>query len=69
MYTTSKPMQHKRPTRVLEYDNNGLLVGEYKGYYNANNDLVTLYPAYNPFVLRCTPLRKHTVNIREVQIR
>ena len=36
---------------VLERDENGALVGAYKGYWNFKRGTVTLYPDYrNPFV-------------------
>ena len=67
-YHVKAPMQHKKAMRVFERNKDGTLIAEYKGYYNANTDIVTLYPAHNPFILRTKPLVKHTINIREVGI-
>ena len=50
--------------KVLEYDDMGQLLAEYKGYYNYKTDCFTLYPAYNPFAANNGKLRKHQVSAR-----
>ena len=52
--TTFRAMQALVPGKavdILERDANGLLVGAYKGYWNNEKEIVTLYPnVRNKFV-------------------
>ena len=56
---------------VLERDENGALVGAYKGYWNFKRGTVTLYPDYrNPFVSwRGGGATKKVVSDRVVRVR
>ena len=55
------------PVRILERTKDGLLLGEYVGYYNFKRDTFTLYPCYNPFAINTGKLRKQTVAARLVR--
>ena len=55
---------------VLERDDNGALVGAYKGYWNFKRGTVTLYPDYrNPFVSWRGGAAKKVVSDRVVRVR
>ena len=55
---------------VLERDENGALVGAYKGYWNFKRGTVTLYPDYrNPFVSWRGGAAKKVVSDRVVRVR
>lgn len=55
---------------VLERDENGALVGAYKGYWNFKRGTVTLYPDYrNPFVSWRGGATKKVVSDRIVKCR
>ena len=49
------------PVRIQERTADGLLIGEYLGYYNFRKNKFTLYPCYNPFALSTDKLRKKEI--------
>lgn len=57
----------RKPVKILEYNELGALIGEYKGIYNYRDGTVKLIPVYNPFVVRTTPLRLRIVSEYEVR--
>ena len=55
--------------RILERNEFGGLVGEYKGYYNFRRHEFTLYPSCNPYALMNGQLKKKTVYAGDVRYR
>lgn len=53
--------------RILERNESGLLIGEYKGYYRYESDKFTLYPSYNPFAAENGNLKKKTIWASDVR--
>lgn len=66
-YTKNKHAISKVKTVILERDSNGLLLGEYAGYYNYKRHSFTLYPRYNPFALNNGKLRKMEISANLVK--
>lgn len=50
-----------KPVKVFQRNSDGLLIGEYVGYYNYRRRVFTLYPRYNPFAACNGKTVKHEV--------
>jgi len=66
-YVTVDSIPANTPVKVLERDEHGQLLAEYKGYYNYKTDTITLYPAYNPFAANNGKLIKHKISSRFIK--
>ena len=55
------------PVRIMERNEHGLLLGEYKGYYIFRKHEFVLYPANNPFAQMNGKLKKKTIYAGDVR--
>ena len=53
--------------RILERNEHGGLVGEYKGYYRPKTCTFTLYPAFNVFASGNANIKKKTIWASDVR--
>ena len=54
--------------KIIERSAGGVLVSEYKGFYNPKKFIVTLYPRYNPFATDNSKTGKRPISARFIKV-
>ena len=67
-FECSGRLEPGKALKVIERSPGGVLISEYKGFYNPKKFVVTLYPTYNPFAQDNTKKNKRSISAMLVKV-